>query len=130
MFEWVGKNFNKSSEKAAPAEFGQGAGRSNEAVYRGEASPLGADPSQPIEFSLTPAESEEAQRGLLAAKEAAGRVDTERIEVIRDRIFGNQAEASMAVGENHIDTSDTLTVEEVKKPADDEEDGNTSVGLP
>ncbi len=72
-------------------------GRSEDAVYRGEISPIdGADPSQPIEFSLTPEESEEAQRGLLAAKEAAGRIDTERIEVSREHIFGEQTERAPA----------------------------------
>lgn len=74
-------------------EKGTAQGRSEDAVYRGEVSPIdGTDPSQPIEFALTPEESEEAQRGLLAAKEAAGRIDTERIEVSREHIFGEQAE--------------------------------------
>lgn len=72
-------------------------GRGEDGVYRGEVSPIdGTDPSQPIEFSLTSEESEEAQRGLLAAKEAAGRIDTERIEVSREHIFGEQADRAPA----------------------------------
>lgn len=74
-------------------EQGAAKGRSEDAVYRGEVSPLaGQDPSQPVEFFLTPEESEAAQRGVLAAKTAAGRVESEPIEVSRERIFGEQAQ--------------------------------------
>lgn len=100
MIEWVCRGvvinsvknmgffgFGKESPKMGAAQ-----GKSEDAIYRGEVSPIGTDPSQPIEFSLTPEESRRAQEGLLAAKEAAGRADTEKIEVIRDRIFGEQAQ--------------------------------------
>lgn len=60
--------------------------------YRNGVSPLGTDPNEPVEFSLTEEESRRAQEGLLAAKEAAGRADTAKIEEARAHIFGEQAQ--------------------------------------
>lgn len=77
-------------------EQGAAKGRSEDAIYRGEVSPLDTDPSKPIEFALSPEESEAAQRGLLEAKAAAGRTDSEPIEVSREHIFGEQAQTVQA----------------------------------
>lgn len=79
--------FGGESPKMSAAQ-----GKSEDAIYRGEVSPLDADPSKPIEFSLSPEESEAAQRGLLEAKAAAGRIDSEPIEVSREYVFGEQAQ--------------------------------------
>lgn len=83
--------FGGESPKMSAAQ-----GKGEDAIYRGEVSPLDTDPSKPIEFALSSEESEAAQRGLLEAKAAAGRIDSELIEVSREHIFGEQARTVQA----------------------------------
>lgn len=94
-----------------PAEVGQGAGRSEGAVYRGEVSPISsADPSQPIEFSLSEEEMRAAQEGRLETKgmgEAS--IPPEDVTTAREHLFGENV---VPQGESTIPSLGDMKVSE------------------